>query len=92
MRDENVIVIFKKVVQIFDGHCQWDFLLADLLFMFQPEYSEMQQIVLEKQLIQQIFSGLSEKGRNREGQQDGIDEFDALTIIFYLFQPPQTNC
>lgn len=44
--DEEVIVILKKLVEILDDVSEGEFALIDLIFIFEPEDSQVKKIVL----------------------------------------------
>lgn len=53
--DEEVIVILKKLVEILDDVREGEFALIDLIFIFESEDSQVKEIVLGDEFVEQIF-------------------------------------
>ena len=57
--------------------------------MFESIDGEMKKIILLDQFLQNIFPGVSEKGRRRVCIEDSVDDFDALTVVSDFLKPTQ---
>ena len=68
---------------------KWQFDLIDFFLMFESIDGEMKKIIFLDQFLQNIFSGVSKKGRRWVGIEDSVDDFDALTVVSDFLKPAQ---